>query len=780
VNATVCVTGGSGGIGRALLEQLQGLYAVKALFRTRSPASDEWERRGCAVVWGDLANDAALARLVEGTRIVFHCAALVAQASYDEAYAVNVEGTRRLARLAAAHGCERFVHVSSVAVYGGAADGAAYVEDTPLCEREGMAVYSLTKLQAERALEEVARETGLEYVILRPTSVYGPHTRPHTLIPVEMIRKGLPLVLGDGQGLLDVVYVDDVARGLLLAARSPAARGGVFNVGHETVTFDDFHAHYSRMLNRPARRLPRPVISGVVRLLQPFAGKPRLRDVRNGARLLLAMAANKRPYPSARARALLGYAPESTLPTGMLKTELWLKQEGLLDGVQPTLEDYGALPFSPRAVIHPATEAEIVQAVQLARQKGLRARAIGSLHSTCPVPYTDGICLVLDRYRKLLSVDGPLVTVQAGMILRDLNETLAQLNLALPINGSITAQTVSGAISTGTHGGSIFQGSLSDSVEAVRIVRADGSALDIDRAHELFPAVVVSFGLLGILSTVTFRCVGAFVLRSRTEVRPAEEVLAEFDHIHRRSVYTCIFYFPVTDQMEIFSADRVDGAAPAALEPGAPAPARSRSPARNRLRQRVSTAALKGLAWVLLRHNSIQRRLTRVSVGSSYQARTARSDRVFAMTDVGTAGRSPTLLQDMEVAVPYDQAPAALGVLRQHFLATQEFPLMPIHVRCTTRSDFWLSPAHGQDVCFLEFWQYPAAEDYFTRIHELLAPFRYRFHWGKATRADRSYIERLYERWHDFARLREEWDPDGIFLNQYLEGFFGPRTGPPR
>jgi FAD/FMN-containing dehydrogenase len=80
--------------------------------------------------------------------------------------------------------------------------------------------------------------------------------------------------------------------------------------------------------------------------------------------------------------------------------------ERLESNTQTSLEGYGPLRFRPLAMVHPSTEREIAQTAQLASNANIRAKAIGSLHSQCPIPETDGICLVLDRYKKLLNVEG--------------------------------------------------------------------------------------------------------------------------------------------------------------------------------------------------------------------------------------------------------------------------------------------------------------------------------------------------------------------------------------
>ena len=342
----VCVTGATGGIGQALMQQLLDQYEVRALFRAKSKLSDEWSERGCTSVWGGIEDTEALSSLVKGAKYVFHCAGLVAQASYREAYATNVDGTRRLAGVAANAACERFIHVSSIAVYSGVTPEGDYSEDVCLRRQNDMAVYAATKLEAEVALQQLAAQQGLDYTIVRPTFVYGPNIKSYTLMPLTMIRKGRPVIIGDGEGIMDAVYVDDVARALILAAQSPLARGEAFNIGHQALTANAFFSNYGRMLNRPVSHLQSSYVRRISALFGALPDKPKLVELRNGFRFMVRASANTKLYPSCKAMRLLGYAPQYTLPLGMLQTEIWAKRAGIIPSVPSTIEAYGVLPFS--------------------------------------------------------------------------------------------------------------------------------------------------------------------------------------------------------------------------------------------------------------------------------------------------------------------------------------------------------------------------------------------------------------------------------------------------
>lgn len=429
--------------------------------------------------------------------------------------------------------------------------------------------------------------------------------------------------------------------------------------------------------------------------------------------------------------------------------------------------------FSPCAVPHPSTEEEIIQIIQEAAQHNLKVRAIGSLHSAAPIPATDGVCIVLDKYKNVVNIEGSLVTVQAGMKIWELNEILAEHNLALPILGTIVQQTVSGAISTGTHGGSLEHKSLSGYVQALRLIRADGSILQVDSSQDIFNAVVISMGLLGIVSTVTFQCVPAFSLQSKVISMSMDTLLQEFDNINQNNKYVDIRYSPITDNVQIVL-----------------------------INQTVETLTKNGgwyptvktkMEWKLTdfinklgqrffysyRLNWLQRWCIKQYDKTVYSCPYGRSD--FVLThfdatsdDLVTNGDGNDLdpVSDMEIAIPYSHTQAALACLRNHFHKTRKYPSMHIHIRCSAAEDFWLSPAYVQAICWIEFWEYPRTGEFFREMVELLKPFNFRCHWGKQIPVEREYLKQQYKKWHDFIRLREDWDSNAMFSNACLDSYF--------
>src|SRR5690242_7271303 len=158
-------------------------------------------------------------------------------------------------------------------------------------------------------------------------------------------------------------------------------------------------------------------------------------------------------------------------------------------------------------VLTPAGPPEVAALIRTAAERGRRVKVVGTGHSMPGIAVADDQRMELDRLTGPLVVDGDLVTVPAAMPMSRLNALLAARGLAVPNLGDIDAQTVAGAISTGTHGTGMAYSTLASCVAAVTLVTGTGQIIRVDAGSELFPAVRLGLGALGVLVDVTLRCV---------------------------------------------------------------------------------------------------------------------------------------------------------------------------------------------------------------------------------------------------------------------------------
>jgi nucleoside-diphosphate-sugar epimerase len=247
----VFVTGAAGFLGRRLLPRLaERGHEPTALLLPDEPAPEPVPAR---LVRGDITEPASLAGLLDGHDAVVHLAALVGYGQRMEACRrVNVDGTRNVARAAVAAGARRFVHLSSVSVYGRAA-GVPLDEDAPLA-RTGDP-YGDTKIAAERVLREHEARGELALTVLRPTVVTGPGDDKFLPKLAENLRSGRARVIGSGRHRVDAVHVDDVVALLARVLDDPRAVGGTYNVNHPgNPTWNELLALFAEALGVPAPR----------------------------------------------------------------------------------------------------------------------------------------------------------------------------------------------------------------------------------------------------------------------------------------------------------------------------------------------------------------------------------------------------------------------------------------------------------------------------------------------------------------------------------------------
>ena len=319
---SVFLTGATGFIGGYVARRLhEGGGHVLALERTPGKG-DGLAAAGVEIVRGDINDHARMRELVRGAQIVIHNAARLSHGRRADFLRDNVEATRNLAQASADSGVERFVYVSSVAVYGGIDANSDVDEAMPISLFGDF--YGDSKILAEQAVCEIAEKSGLSYSIARPGMVYGPRSPGWTIRLIRLAKRGLLPLLDGGEGTAHPVYIDDLVKGLLLCASHPGADGQAFSfVDDGPITWAQFFGAYMRMMptNR-ALRLPGIIPALLAPLADPF--------VSIGLRWAVAQLRGKGIVLNRKAKTVLGWRPEVSLEEGMRRNEQWLREEGWL------------------------------------------------------------------------------------------------------------------------------------------------------------------------------------------------------------------------------------------------------------------------------------------------------------------------------------------------------------------------------------------------------------------------------------------------------------------
>ena len=325
------VTGGSGFIGSrlALAARERGLeVVVTGQVNTESERSrvEELARAGIAMAIGSL-QDANFARqVVAGCDRVIHLAAAQHEANVPDAYFenLNIGATRTLLEASHRAGVRRFVHGSTIGVYG-SADRGSLDEESPTHPDN---IYGRTKLAAEQVVREYA--PALETCIVRISETYGPGDI-RLLKLFRAIDRGRFLMIGNGQNKRQIMYVTDLVRGLLIAAEHPAAVGEVVVMpGHEVMTTRQMVEQIANALGRPVPRLCLPIwpfmAAAVVfeATLKPLGIQPPLHRRR------LDFFRKNFVFSTRKAETHLGFTPQISFSDGARDTAAWYREKGLL------------------------------------------------------------------------------------------------------------------------------------------------------------------------------------------------------------------------------------------------------------------------------------------------------------------------------------------------------------------------------------------------------------------------------------------------------------------
>ncbi|MEW9530245.1 D-arabinono-1,4-lactone oxidase [Microbispora sp. NPDC049125] len=412
---------------------------------------------------------------------------------------------------------------------------------------------------------------------------------------------------------------------------------------------------------------------------------------------------------------------------------------------------------TPSEIRTPASAAEVADAVRTAAKTGRRVRMVGTGHSFTGVALTDGILLRPGGLTGILGAGDGWVKVAAGTPLGALNEELDRRGLALANMGDITAQTVAGAIQTGTHGTGRHVGGLADQVTELEMVLADGSAATV-RDGDLFGAARVGLGALGVLTAVTLRVEPSFLLRNRRDPMPFSAILESLDELTGGNDHLDFFWLPHTDTCLVKRNNRSPG-------PARPPAAFKRWLDNVFLENTLFGAACRAGA----RFPGAVPRINAVSAS----ALTA-SECVDASYKIFTSVREVRFLE-MEYAVPRQHLAQALRETRDLVERSGWAITFPVEVRVTPPSDAWLSTAYGRPSAYIACHVYRRTPnpEYFAGVEEIMTRLGGRPHWGKLHTRDAAYLRTVYPRFAEFVALRDKLDPERLFANDYLDRVLG-------
>lgn len=278
----VLVTGATGFVGSALVRRLgtEGEHSVVCAVRSLGQRTSHVTTMAAAPMrWhelGDLARAERLDGLFEGINAVVHCAArvhIMHKSDVDPLSAfraVNVVGTLKLAKQAASIGVKRFVFISTIKVNGEATVlGKPFkADDAPVPED----AYGLSKLEAEQGLMQLATETGMEVVIIRPPLVYGRGVKGNLGSMIKLVEKEIPLPFGSIHNKRSLVGIDNLIDLIVRCVDHPAAANQIFLAGdgQDLSTPELVHALAMAMSKR-AWLVPVPV--GVLKFGAMLLGK---------------------------------------------------------------------------------------------------------------------------------------------------------------------------------------------------------------------------------------------------------------------------------------------------------------------------------------------------------------------------------------------------------------------------------------------------------------------------------------------------------------------------
>ncbi|MFP6806151.1 MAG: D-arabinono-1,4-lactone oxidase [Pseudomonadales bacterium] len=365
------------------------------------------------------------------------------------------------------------------------------------------------------------------------------------------------------------------------------------------------------------------------------------------------------------------------------------------------------------------SEEDAVAVAGGAKQLAYSIRVAGSGHSHSKLVPHDSMIVDASGLAGVISVDAEKkqAWVWSGSKIYSLGRPLHDAGLALKNMGDIDRQAIAGACATGTHGTGKDLRNLSSAVIGARIATASGELLDCSATQnpELWQIARLNLGALGIVTRLRLQLRESYKLIEAGYDDSYDNLAPQIDELVQQHDRFEFFWHPQTDQatVKVINETDADPEYPLAEEGG---------------RQ----------AW-------------------SYEV---------------LPSHRPHFHTEMEYSIPAEKGTACFAEIRD--LLHNDFPdvMWPVEYRAIAEDDVWLSMAYGRPTVSISVHQDIRHDetDYYNACEKIFAAYDGRPHWGKVNYLDGQQMERVHPRWKEWWAVRDQYDPDGIFLNEYLSG----------
>jgi FAD-linked oxidoreductase len=417
----------------------------------------------------------------------------------------------------------------------------------------------------------------------------------------------------------------------------------------------------------------------------------------------------------------------------------------------------GSVTAAPELIWYPKTIDEVVEIVRnecLKRRKYLRV--VGSAHSFTAVAASDQVLMSLDGMQGLVSVDAAQQTavVWAGTKLKRLGELLHDEGLAQENLGDIDVQSIAGAISTGTHGSGVRLGSMATQVIGITVVNGLGEVMECTlQSHpELFRALQVSLGTLGIIVQVKLRLRKAYVLSYESKRMALTDCLTKLPQFIEENRHFEFFWFPYAETCQVKLMNEADDPIPT-----------------NKVLEYVNEKLIENTLFGLLSRfckiiPTASASISRLSASSvPVMTKANFSHRIFAT-------ERTVRFNEMEYSLPKEAMTSVIREMREAMERERFHVHFPIECRYVAADDIWLSPAYGRDSAYIAVHMYKGMpyKRYFEVMEQIFLRYEGRPHWGKMHTLKAANLVKRYPLWQEFAEIRKQMDPNDLFMSPYL------------